>query len=114
MFYIKRITLVTGNGIQSFVEFDAGLNIIYGESNTGKSLSVDCIDYMFGASEHRFEPKLNLKGIRILLDVDGHNLTRARKLDSNDFEVSGSVPEIENGIVLAQSNLIPFFPSSRT
>lgn len=54
MFYIKRITLVTGNGIQSSVEFDAGLNIIYGESNTGKSLIVDCIDYMFGATEHRF------------------------------------------------------------
>ncbi len=98
MFYIKRITLVTGNGIQSSVEFDAGLNIIYGESNTGKSLIVDCIDYMFGATEHRFEPKLDLKEIRMLLNVDGNSLTIARKIDSNDFEVSSLVPDIDSGI----------------
>lgn len=97
MFYIKRITLVTGNGLQSYVEFDAGLNIVYGESNTGKSLIVDCIDYMFGASEHRFEPKLDLKEIRMLLDVDGHSLTMARKIDSTDFEVSSLVPGIDSG-----------------
>ena len=96
MFYIKRITLVTGNGIQSSVEFDAGLNIIYGESNTGKSLIVDCIDYMFGATEHRFEPKLDLKEIRMLLDVDGNSLTMARKIDSNDVEVSSLVPDIDS------------------
>ena len=96
MFYIKRITLVTGNGLQSYVEFDAGLNIIYGESNTGKSLIVDCIDYMFGASEHRFEPKLDLKEIRMLLDVDGYILTMSRKIDSTDFEVSSLVPGIDS------------------
>ena len=96
MFYIKRITLVTGNGLQSYVEFDAGLNIIYGESNTGKSLIVDCIDYMFGASEHRFEPKLDLKEIRMLLDVDGYSLTMSRKIGSTDFEVSSFVPGIDS------------------
>ncbi len=96
MFYIKRITLVTGNDLQSYVEFDAGLNIIYGESNTGKSLIVDCIDYMFGASEHRFEPKLDLKEIRMLLDVDGYSLTMSRKIDSTDFEVSSLVPGIDS------------------
>ena len=96
MFYIKRITLVTGNGLQSYVEFDAGLNIIYGESNTGKSLIVDCIDYMFGASEHRFEPKLDLKEIRMLLDVDGYSLTMSRVIDSTDFEVSSLVPGIDS------------------
>lgn len=98
MFYIKRITLVTGKGIQSFVEFEAGLNIIYGESNTGKSLIIDCIDYMFGASEHRFDQKLDLKEIRMLLDVDGHSLTMTRNVDSNDFEVSSSVPGIDSDI----------------
>lgn len=96
MFYIKRIILVTGNGLQSYIEFDAGLNIIYGESNTGKSLIVDCIDYMFGASEHRFEPKLDLKEIRMLLDVDGYSLTMSRKIDSTDFEVSSLVPGIDS------------------
>lgn len=97
MFYIKRITLVTDNGVQSSVEFDVGLNIVYGESNTGKSLIVDCIDYMYGASEHRFDPKLALKEIRMLVDVDGHSLTMVRKIDSNDFEVSSLVSGIDSG-----------------
>lgn len=37
MFYIKRLTLVTGNGVQSYLDLEPGLNIIYGESNTGKA-----------------------------------------------------------------------------
>lgn len=74
MFYIKRLTLVTGNGVQSYLDLEPGLNIIYGESNTGKSLIVDCIDYMFGATEHRFDQKLDIKELRIDIDVDGSSL----------------------------------------
>ena len=96
MFYIKKITLVTGNDIQSHIDFESGLNIIYGESNTGKSLIVDCIDYMFGAAEHRFDQKINLKEIRMLLDVDGQSLSMTRKIDSTEFEVSSSVPGIDS------------------
>lgn len=96
MFYIKKITLVTGNDIQSHIDFESGLNIIYGESNTGKSLIVDCIDYMFGAAEHRFDQKINLKEIRMLLDVDGQFLSMTRKIDSTEFEVSSSVPGIDS------------------
>lgn len=96
MFYIKKITLVTGNDIQSHIDFESGLNIIYGESNTGKSLIVDCMDYMFGAAEHRFDQKINLKEIRMLLDVDGQSLSMTRKIDSTEFEVSSSVPGIDS------------------
>lgn len=96
MFYIKRLTIVTGNGVLSNLDFDAGLNIIHGESNTGKSLIVDCIDYMFGANEHRFDQKLGIKEIRLVVDVDGNTVSMARKIDSTEFEVSSSVPDIES------------------
>jgi hypothetical protein len=79
------------------LELDSGLNIIYGESNTGKSLIVDCIDYMFGAKDHRFDSKLQIKQITLVLDVDGQNLTMRREIDSNDFAVSSSVNYINSG-----------------
>lgn len=96
MFYIKKISLLTGTNVISTLDLEPGLNIIYGESNTGKSLIVDCIDYMFGAIEHRFDAKLQIKQITMILDVDGKNLTMRREIDSNDFEVSSSVDYIES------------------
>lgn len=96
MFYIKKISLLTGSNVVSTLDLESGLNIIYGESNTGKSLIVDCIDYMFGATEHRFDAKLQLKQITMVLDVDGKNLTMRREIDSNDFEVSSSVDYIDS------------------
>lgn len=97
MFYIKRISLLTGENTISSVDLTLGLNIIYGESETGKSLVLDCIDYMFGAKEHRFSTKLDIKEIALILDVDGKSLTMRREIDSNDIEVSGQVEYIENG-----------------
>jgi len=97
MYYIKKIVLSTGDGTVSSVDLDSGLNIIYGESNTGKSLILDCIDYLFGAKRHRFDAKLDIKYVTLILDVDGKNLTMSRKLDSNDIEVSSLVENIESG-----------------
>lgn len=51
---------------------------------------------MFGAAEHRFDQKINLKEIRMLLDVDGQSLSMTRKIDSTEFEVSSSVPGIDS------------------
>ena len=97
MFYIKKLTLLNEKGSTSTLDLDPGLNIIYGKSNTGKSMIVDCIDYMLGAKEHRFDTKLGIKKIILLIDVDGKNLTMSRELDSNDIEISGNVVGIDNG-----------------
>ena len=96
MFYIKKISLLTGTNVISTLDLELGLNIKYGESNTGKSPIVDCIDYMFGSTEHRFDAKLQIKQIMMILDVDGKNLTMWREIDSNDFEVSSSVEYIDS------------------
>lgn len=97
MFYIKKLTLLNEKGSTSTLDLDPGLNIIYGRSNTGKSMIVDCIDYMLGAKEHRFDTKLGIKKIILLIDVDGKNLTMSREVDSNNIEVSGDVVGIDNG-----------------
>ncbi|MBB6580161.1 hypothetical protein [Ralstonia solanacearum] len=51
MLRIRKI-LLRGNGVDdSYVEFDSGANIIAGESDTGKSYLVRCLDYIFGAEK---------------------------------------------------------------
>lgn len=97
MYYVKNIILLTGNGVTSTLPLAPGLNIIFGQSNTGKSLILDCIDYLYGAKKHRFDQKLQVKKITLVLDVDGKNITMSREIDSNDIEVSSAVDYIESG-----------------
>lgn len=97
MFYIKKI-VITGSGVQpAVVDFTPGLNIIYGESNTGKSYIADCIDYMFGAKEIRISPDTGYDRITLSIVVDGITMTMEREIGSNDIEVSGAPSPIENG-----------------
>lgn len=96
MFYIKRIQIQSENGTISSVDLKPGLNIVHGESNTGKSLILNCIDYMFGAEKHRFDAALKIKEITVVLDVDGNNITMQREIDTNDIKVSSTVDYIES------------------
>lgn len=53
-FYIKQIS-ASGNGVlYSAIDFDKGLNIIHGPSNTGKSYVIGCINFMFGSDDIPF------------------------------------------------------------
>ena len=47
-FTIRKLTVSGGGHQDSIIEFTDGLNLIIGPSNTGKSLIMDCIDYVFG------------------------------------------------------------------
>lgn len=97
MFYIKRISIKSGKGTVSSVELKPGLNIVHGKSNTGKSLVLNCIDYMFGAEKHRFDAALKVKEISMVLDVDGKIITMRREIDSKEIEVSSGVDYIDSG-----------------
>ena len=97
MFHIKKI-VISGSGVKpAAVEFKPGLNIIYGESNTGKSYVADCIDYMFGAKDIRISPDTGYEKITMSIVVDGITMTMEREIGTNDIEVSGAPFPIENG-----------------
>jgi len=97
MYFIKKIFL-TGAGVEtSAVDFKPGLNIIYGPSETGKSYVTKCIRYLYGKDSAGIDATFGFDTIHMVLDVDGKNLTLARKLDSKKVTVSGDVPGIENG-----------------
>lgn len=97
MFFIKRLIIETVDSV-SYIKFTSGVNIITGPSNTGKSLVLNCIDYMMGARRHRFDDNFNMKKIQLELDADGKILSISRKIDSSKFYVEGNVPNIEEGI----------------
>lgn len=53
-FYMKSIGASGPKVEYSQVTFDAGVNILHGPSNSGKSYVINCINFMFGASEVPF------------------------------------------------------------
>ena len=57
MYYIKKFIISSkgddGQKVMSELQLKPGLNVIYGPSNTGKSLILDCIDFMLGGAAHR-------------------------------------------------------------
>lgn len=55
-FFIRRISAFSSDGRVSSIDFESGVNIISGPSNTGKTMVVGCIDYLFGGSREPFDP----------------------------------------------------------
>jgi len=50
-FIFERLVISDKNGRSSVVEFTNGLNLILGPVNTGKSLILECINYMLGENQ---------------------------------------------------------------
>jgi hypothetical protein len=48
--YISKIIATSSDGKKSFVDFSRGLNIVYGQPNTGKSMIFRCINFLFGTT----------------------------------------------------------------
>ena len=113
MYYIKNIKINTKNNVISELPLKKGLNIIYGPSNTGKTLVYDCINFLMGCkgfnkngnknseseSYHRLaDPKLKIKAVSILIDFDGDEVILSRKIDSPDINISSSSEKVQSGI----------------
>lgn len=104
---MKNITLkkliVSGNGkSDSIIEFEEGLNIILGPSNTGKSLIMDCIDYAFGFKPKKNSPSKivdNNEGYeKIYLELEtAHGLlSLERNINESRIKVQSDIPFIQN------------------
>lgn len=76
-FYIEKLMVSGGGHHASVIDFKPGLNFILGPSNTGKSLVMDCLDYMFG-----FTPKKN-KPSKIVDNNNGYELITLQLATAN-------------------------------
>lgn len=102
-FYIEKL-IVSGVGHNAAViDFKPGLNFILGPSNTGKSLVMDCLDYMFGFSPQKNHPSKivdnNYGYERIALHLVTANGTviLERKIGDTKIIVSGTDPTVDCG-----------------
>jgi predicted nucleic acid-binding Zn-ribbon protein len=68
------------------VPFESGLNIIYGDSDTGKSSILNLIDYCLGAKEIHHYDEIMYRGKYCLLDVNLKGVNYTIKRDIFDFK----------------------------
>ena len=109
-FTIRKLTVSGGGHQDSIIEFTDGLNLIIGPSNTGKSLIMDCIDYVFG-----FTPKVNRPSkivdnsngythVELELKTDKGSVSLKREIGTTKVSVISHNPEIENGTYSSDRN----------
>lgn len=97
MFYIEKIEY-SGNGVKTVsVEFQKGLNIIYGPSDTGKSYIAETISFMTGSQTCRIDPATNYNHVALYLNVDGYTVKMERKMEGGNFTVTSSYHGIDSG-----------------
>ena len=103
-FYIEKIVLWLKNGAIREIEFKNNkVNVITGESSTGKSEILDIIDYCFFASESKISESIvneNVSWYGVLIHVNDKDYTIARKsliegkvTDEYYFSSEGKVPD---------------------
>lgn len=86
-FYIKEISVDYATS-KDVIDFKDGLNIISGPSNTGKSMILNCIDFMFGAKNNPFDRAINCNSVSMILVSDSKEIHLSRKLDEDSISVS--------------------------
>ena len=106
-FYIKKLIVSGGGHDASVLEFAPGVNFILGPSNTGKSLVMDCIDYVFGFTPKKDRPSKivdnNFGYNRIVLHLATKNgtVTLEREIGANKIVVGGDDPTVQCGVYRA-------------
>nr|DAZ62492.1 MAG TPA: ATPase [Caudoviricetes sp.] len=96
--------IVSGGGHQAtIIDFRPGLNFILGPSNTGKSLVMDCLDYVFGFSPKKDRPSkivdnnYGYERIALHLVTANGTVVLERKIGDTKIAVSGTDPSVDHG-----------------
>ena len=80
-FYIKQLS-VTGNGVRpSTFEFRRGTNIIFGDSDSGKSYVAECLGFMFGAKTMRLKRSSGYNMVSVVVKTSQGEIHLARRFD---------------------------------
>ena len=101
--YIEKLVVSGGGHRATVIDFKPGLNFILGPSNTGKSLVMDCLDYMFGFSPKKNRPSKmvdNSHGyerITLHLATGKGTVILERKIGDTTIAVSGTDPTVDHG-----------------
>lgn len=95
MFYIKKVGLLGEKG-DSFLEFEKGLNIVVGSSNTGKSIIVECIDYALGDKDNNIELE-GYDSVYVVLSHEKGDVKIIRYLSENTVIIESKNEKVPSG-----------------
>ena len=102
-FYIDKLTVSGGGHKTTVIDFKPGLNFILGPSNTGKSLVMDCMDYIFGFTPKKNRPSKivdnnhGYEQITLHLITSNGTVILERKIGDTKIAVSGTDPTVNHG-----------------
>lgn len=102
-FYIEKLIVSGGGHRATVIDFKPGLNFILGPSNTGKSLVMDCLDYVFGFTPKKNRPSkivdnnYGYERISLHLVTDKGTVILERKIGDTKITVSGTDPTVDHG-----------------
>lgn len=109
---IRHLAFISPIRAPVSIEFDAGLNIVYGASDTGKSFVVEAIDFMLGGKTALRDLPERVGYDRVLLGIEtvaGEQFTLSRSADGGPFRLYVGLhlqapdPELQ-GIDLAEQH----------
>ena len=97
-FYIKKLSIFGQDKTPSYVDFEKGLNIIHGVSDTGKTCIVKCIDFVFGSSNNTPIPVSHgYDLVKLLIETENGNITLERIIGKNKIKLISSDIDFDNG-----------------
>jgi len=95
-FYIEKI-IASGSGKNDAIaSFNAGLNIIQGSSDTGKTCILKCINFIFGSSAVPFDKSTGYSHVSMVISTQNGRITFNRTVGKNQIEVSSQNNNIES------------------
>lgn len=98
MFRIKQLRVSGAGKEDGLIEFDDGLNIIQGRSNTGKTWILKCIYFLFSSDQKPFSPLTGYTAVEgIFITKRFGNITISRKLSENVAYVQCGDKQVETG-----------------
>lgn len=102
-FYIKSIKAVSKDNTVSTINFINGFNLVHGPSNTGKTLVLNTINYLFGSE--KLEGLLNQEYVAMEIECGKESISLKRYIhkDKSKVYVSSSALEIESGVYSTNS-----------
>ena len=96
-FYIKSVTAVGKDRTPSVVEFVDGVNIIKGESDTGKTKVISSILFAMGSNQKPFSDKTGYDKVILKIGTSGGDISFSREYNANQIEVVSWNSDIESG-----------------
>lgn len=103
-FFVKSITASGKGKTTSTVEFIDGVNIIKGDSDTGKTKVISSILFAMGAKHKPFAQKTGYDTVTLVIGTPHGDITFSRRYSANLIEVQSENSDIEDGTYTTQYN----------